>query len=240
MINVDYLGSSGFSDKTRAKKVFVSLFKNQNPGVYLHNRVIVRSFNNKIEEIVPVKDIFLRGRHNGENIAAAAATSSLAGVEVKDIANVARIFKGLPYRLEFVREIKGIKYYNDSFSTTPETAIAALKSFTQPLIIVLGGSSKDSDYSKLGKEINLSENIKGIILIGETGEEIGNSFDKFGKYKGKVYQVAKDMNEIVLSASKIAVSGDVVLLSPASASFDMFRDYKDRGERFNNAVRSLT
>lgn len=239
IINVDHPGSSGLIDKTNAKKILVSLFKEQNPGVYLKNEIIVRNVSGKVEEILPVKEVFLRGRHNIENIAAAAAAVSIAGVGVDEIAQVAREFKGLEHRLEFVQDVNGIKYYNDSFSTTPETAIAAIKSFREPLVVILGGSDKGSDYSELGKEINLATNIKGIILIGQTAEKISKTFDRLGKYKDRVFEGQKTMQEIVAKANSMSSSGDVILLSPASASFGMFKNYKDRGEQFKNIVNSI-
>ena len=135
--------------------------------------------------------------------------------------------------------MSGVKYYNDSFSTTPETAIAALKSFTEPLILILGGSDKGSNYSELGKLINEVDNIKEIILIGDTADKIEEYIDLKGKYKSKVTKELRTMSEIVSKAKETAKSGDVVLLSPASASFGLFKNYKDRGEQFSQAVRSL-
>ena len=239
VINVDYQGSSSFSDQTEAEKLFVSIHKEQDSGVYLKNEVITRTLSGKTEPILPVGEIFLRGRHNIENISAAAAASSVIGVRVEDIAKVAREFKGLPHRLEFIVEVSGVKYYNDSFSTTPETAIAALKSFTEPLILILGGSDKGSNYSELGKLINEVDNIKEIILIGDTADKIEEYIDLKGKYKSKVTKELRTMSEIVSKAKETAKSGDVVLLSPASASFGLFKNYKDRGEQFSQAVRSL-
>ena len=239
VINVDYQGSSSFSDQTEAEKLFVSIHKEQDSGVYLKNEVITRTLSGKTEPILPVGEIFLRGRHNIENISAAAAASSVIGVRVEDIAKVAREFKGLPHRLEFIVEVSGVKYYNDSFSTTPETAIAALKSFTEPLILILGGSDKGSNYSELGKLINEVDNIKEIILIGDTADKIEEHIDLKGKYKSKVTKELRTMSEIVSKAKETAKSGDVVLLSPASASFGLFKNYKDRGEQFSQAVRSL-
>jgi UDP-N-acetylmuramoylalanine--D-glutamate ligase len=236
VINVDHPGSSGFSDKTEAKKVLVSLFKEQNPGVFLKNEIVTRNINGKSEEILPTKEIHLRGRHNIENISAAVAAASVVGVGVEDIAKVVKSFKGLPHRLEFVSEVEGVKYYNDSFSTTPETAIAAIKSFTEPLILILGGSEKESDYSELGKELNKADNIKNIILIGDTAERIQDSIGKFGKYRDKFIKGSKNMQGIITNAKSVATVGDIVLLSPASASFGMFRNYKDRGEQFRSAV----
>ena len=203
------------------------------------NEIVMRNFNGKIEEILPTKDIYLRGRHNVENISAAAAAASVVGVGVGDIAKVAKSFKGLPHRLEFVREIEGVKYYNDSFSTTPETAIAAIKSFTEPLILILGGSEKESDYSDLAEEINRSNNIRKVVLIGDTAEKIEGAIGKFGKYREKFIKGTKNMTEIVLSTKSVATAGDVVLLSPASASFGIFKNYKDRGEQFRSIVNKL-
>ena len=239
VINVDYQGSSSFSDQTEAEKLFVSIHKEQDSGVYLKNEVITRTLSGKTEPILSVGEIFLRGRHNIENISAAAAASSVIGVRVEDIAKVAREFKGLPHRLEFIVEVSGVKYYNDSFSTTPETAIAALKSFTEPLILILGGSDKGSNYSELGKLINEVDNIKEIILIGDTADKIEEHIDLKGKYKSKVTKELRTMSEIVSKAKETAKSGDVVLLSPASASFGLFKNYKDRGEQFSQAIRSL-
>ena len=239
VINVDYQGSSSFSDQTEAEKLFVSIHKEQDSGVYLKNEVITRTLSGKTEPILSVGEIFLRGRHNIENISAAAAASSVIGVRVEDIAKVAREFKGLPHRLEFIVEVSGVKYYNDSFSTTPETAIAALKSFTEPLILILGGSDKGSNYSELGKLINEVDNIKEIILIGDTADKIEEYIDLKGKYKSKVTKELRTMSEIVSKAKETAKSGDVVLLSPASASFGLFKNYKDRGEQFSQAIRSL-
>lgn len=240
VINVDYLESSRFSEETIAKKVFVSVHREQDSGVYLKDEVVTRTFNGKTERILPVDEIFLRGRHNVENIAAAAAATSVIGARVEDIAKIAREFKGLPHRLEFIKEVSGIKYYNDSFSTTPETAIAALKSFTEPIILILGGSNKGSSYSELGEEINKAENVKEIVLIGDTADQMEQSIDAKGKYKSKITRELRTMDEIVRIASEKARSGDIVLLSPACASFGLFKDYKDRGNQFKSVVRSLT
>lgn len=173
----------------------------------------------------------LRGPHNKENIAAAVAVAKIIGVPYLDaVAN----FKGLEYRLEEVATIRGITFYNDSFSTTPETAVAAIKSFTEPEIVILGGSSKNSDFRELGKVISSAPNIKAVMLIGVEGPKIG----QFVKGQ-KILPGGKNMAEIVKIAYNKATSGDVVLLSPACASFDMFKNYKDRGQQFKTEVQSL-
>ena len=159
-----------------------------------------------------------------------------------------KTFKGLEHRLEFVREIDGVKFYNDSFSTTPETAIAAIRSFTEPKIIILGGSDKGSDYKELGQVIAQSENVKAVILIGVTADKIKDSiwrgFRGLEDPKGnpieasrlKIVENLGSMKEVVKKAAELGQSGDIVLLSPACASFDMFKNYKDRGQQFKDCV----
>ncbi|MEX0616541.1 MAG: UDP-N-acetylmuramoyl-L-alanine--D-glutamate ligase [Candidatus Woykebacteria bacterium] len=239
VINVDHPISEGFAKLSKANKAFVSLFKEQNPGVYLKNEVVTRSFEGKVEEILPIKEVFLRGRHNLENITTAAAVSSLAGVSVQDIASVAREFKGLPHRLEFVREVSGVKYYDDSFSTTPETAIAAIRSFSEPLVIILGGSEKGSDYTDLGSVVRSAKNIKGVILIGETADKIESEITSISGFGGKIIKGPRTTQEIITTAKSLTQPGDIVLLSPACASFGLFVNYKDRGDQFKEVVNRI-
>ncbi len=182
-------------------------------------------------------DIALRGPHNQENVAAAAAVARLVGVPDQTITKVAATFKGLEHRLEEVASVGNVFFYNDSFSTTPETAIAAIKSFSEPLILIAGGSEKGSDFTQLGKTIAKAGNVKAVILIGLMADRIAKAIPP--SFGGEVLRGGKSMAEIVNLAYNKAVSGDVILLSPACASFDMFRNYKERGEQFKTAVRSL-
>ncbi|MEK7565601.1 MAG: UDP-N-acetylmuramoyl-L-alanine--D-glutamate ligase [Patescibacteria group bacterium] len=173
----------------------------------------------------------LRGVHNKENIAAAVAVAKIIGVPYKKIV---ADFKSLEHRLEEVATVDGVTYYNDSFSTTPETAIAAIKSFSEPIILIVGGSSKNSDFSKLGRVISETPNVKVVISIGIEGPKI----EKFIRNK-KIIKGGDSMDKIINLAYNNAVSGDVVLLSPACASFGMFENYKDRGEQFKMQVKKL-
>ena len=179
-------------------------------------------------------EIYLRGEHNRENVVAAATVAKLIGIKEPLIRQVIRNFKGLEHRLEKVATIGGVTFYNDSFSTIPETAIAAVKSFSEPEILILGGSSKNSDFTKLGEVISGSSNVKAVILVGAEGPKIG----KYIKNK-KVLAGGGSMAQIVKIAYNNAASGDVVLLTPACASFDMFKNYKDRGNQFKEAVWQL-
>ncbi|RJP46790.1 MAG: UDP-N-acetylmuramoyl-L-alanine--D-glutamate ligase [Armatimonadetes bacterium] len=205
----------------------------------------VKSFNNsgfsedaKDVEIVDVEDILLPGRHNLENVCAGVVAAKLAGVEDKNIVQVLKTFKGLEHRLELVVEVEGVRYYDDSFSTTPETAIAAIEAFEEPEILIFGGSSKNSDFTHLGRVIRDSKNIKAIIGIGEEWSRMKREF-QISNAKFQIIENCKSMKEVVLAASNAASAGDVVVLSPACASFDMFRNYKDRGDQFKEEVRRI-
>ena len=134
---------------------------------------------------------------------------------------------------------KGISFYNDSFSTTPETTIAAIKSFNEPEILILGGSSKKSNFKILGKIISNTHNIKALILIGQEAKRILQEIPKSWLVSHKIYIGAKNMKEVFSQISKIAIAGDVVLFSPACASFDMFQNYIDRGLQFKKNYKTF-
>jgi UDP-N-acetylmuramoylalanine--D-glutamate ligase len=236
VINGDYEVPIQFGKKTLATKYFFSK-EHKVDGCYVDkNDNIVLNVEGEVSVVVRASEIELRGRHNLENVTAAILAAYLAGVDQHKIKNVVRNFRGLEHRLKLVREVGGVKYYNDSFSTVPETALAALDSFSEPIILIAGGSDKKSDYSELGKKI-ASSNVKAIILIGEMADNIRNAIPK--TYKGKIVLGLSKMSDFILKAADIAVSGDVVLLSPACASFGMFENYKDRGNQFKDEVKKL-
>lgn len=187
--------------------------------------------------VCSLDQIKLRGQHNLDNIAAAALASHLAGASITAIRRAATSFEGLEHRLETVRKVGGVLYVNDSFSTVPETTIAAIFSFTEPIILIAGGSEKGSDFSELGVEI-AKHNVKTLIAIGAMTTRIVTAVKNAG-FMGKIITGLSSMHEIVRSAAKDAVQGDVVLLSPACASFDMFTNYKERGKQFKHEVSLL-
>jgi len=187
--------------------------------------------------VMPVTDFGLIGPHNRENICAAVTAAWEFTQDIDAIKRAVTNFKGLEHRLEFVREIEGIKYYNDSFATTPGATIAAIKSFSKPEVLILGGSDKQSDYSDLAETVAKSSNIQKILLIGVMAEKIDKALKSFG-YE-EALKINGDMKQIVTKAAGYADKNGVVLLSPACASFDMFDNYKQRGELFKKAVRDL-
>lgn len=238
IINRDYPASNESDISTEAKVYFTSREREVEEGCFaLGNQVLLRLNGNTIP-VIDTRELLLKGDHNHENVCAASLAAYLAGVRAGVITKVLQSFKGLEHRLELVGKINGVEYYNDSFSTTPETAIAAIKSFKSPEILILGGSSKNSDFSELGKVIGESENIKAIIGIGEEWQKIKSKIPNT-KYQIPVIEGAKDMKTIIAAAAKIAEPGDVVLLSPACASFGLFKNYKDRGNQFKEEVNKL-
>lgn len=203
------------------------------PGAAVENGIIVIDG----QDIIDVTELKLLGQHNWQNACAAVTAVWQAGIQDADvIRNVLREFSGLPYRLEFIREVDGAKFYNDSFGTTPETAIVAIQAFSEPKVVILGGSDKGADYGELAS-VMASEDVRKAVLIGEQAERIQKALADVGFTD--VVAGGSTMKEIVDTARAAAEPGNVVLLSTACASFDMFKDYKDRGNQFNEAVRAL-
>ncbi len=160
----------------------------------------------------------------------------LFGISEVDITKSIEEFEPLPHRLNVVAEKNGIIYVDDSISTNEESTIAAINTFIQPKILILGGSSKGLNYQSLGQKIKSTSSVKSLILVGEETQKI---LDQVKGFNGQVLTNAKNMNEIFDQIKSVVSSGDVVLLSPAAASFGMFKDYKDRGDQFVAMVKNL-
>lgn len=204
----------------------------QKPGAVVENDKITIEGHS----ICKTSEIKLLGKHNWQNICAATTAVWQVTQNVDAIRSVLASFSGMEHRLELVRELNGVKYYDDSFGTTPETAKMAIEAFTQPKIVILGGRGKDIPFDSLA-EVVASNNVKNVIAIGETGLEIMKILANSG-YTG-VVKGEKDIESIARQARALAQPGDVILLSPACASFDMFDNYADRGEKFKAAVLKL-
>jgi UDP-N-acetylmuramoylalanine--D-glutamate ligase len=237
VINKDYPASNESDIYTNGHVYFVSRERDVDHGAYIRDGLVWFKDKEGEERIISTKDILLPGGHNLENVCAAIVAARLAGVETPNIASVLKEFKGLEHRLELVRLFNGVKYYDDSFSTTPETAIAAIEAFEEPEILILGGSSKNSDFSELGKTIREAKNIKAIIGIGEEWPKIKAQIGRLPNTH--IIEDATNMEQIVKAAKILGEVGDVVILSPACASFDMFKNYKERGNRFKEYVNAL-
>ena len=204
----------------------------QKPGAYIDNHKIM--IENNI--VCDINDVQLKGQHNLENICAAITTVWQIKQDLSSIRQVLQSFQGLTHRLELVRTIKKINFINDSFGTTPETAVVAIKTFPSHTIMILGGSSKNSNFNDLAQTIK-KFNLKKIILIGQEAKRIQQALDLVG-YQNYIFG-ENNMIDIVQQAYKLAEPGDNILLSTGCASFDMFKNYIDRGEQFKAAVLAL-
>jgi UDP-N-acetylmuramoylalanine--D-glutamate ligase len=184
-----------------------------------------------------IRDSFtLPGRANLSNLAAAIAIAKYFGIDDNLIKNSLPEFKPLPHRLELVEEINGVRWYNDSIATTPQSAIAALEAFEEAKIIIAGGYDKKLPFDKLGQKI--ATNAKAAILIGQTAPKIADAIQLFPEAGTKI-EFVESLAEAVQLAARLAVNGDVVLLSPACASYDMFDNFQHRGREFTKLVRAL-
>jgi UDP-N-acetylmuramoylalanine--D-glutamate ligase len=219
------------SDKGRALRYGVQ----DDGGAY------VKDSNFMVDEqiICSVDSLQLIGRHNVENACAAISVAKQWGLDNTSIEKGLLNFKGLPHRLEFIRNVNGVDYYNDSFSSAPAATVAAVRSFANPEILILGGIDKGGDFNELAEALKQQPNLRDIIIIGEIREKLGDILRDAGVSANINISDAKTMKEIVDHAASRAQNGDVVILSPACASFDMFRDFYDRGEQFRNVVQGL-
>lgn len=187
-------------------------------------------------EVSSKKEVKLLGEHNLQNICAALTTVFEATGGVDQAKEVLSSFSGLEHRLELVRELEGVKYYDDSFATTPEAAVVALKAFRQPKVVILGGHDKGLDISPLVDEV-IKGDVRQVIAIGETAEKITEALKKRGFTN--VTTGLGTISEIVEAARSYTQPGDIVLLSTGYASFGLFKDYKERGDLFKQAVLKL-
>jgi UDP-N-acetylmuramoylalanine--D-glutamate ligase len=191
------------------------------------------------QEVCATKDIKLPGDHNVDNACAAITAVWQFTHDTIAMAKALAEFEGLEHRLKFVRDVHGVAYYDDSFATTPTSAVAAVKAFSQPKILILGGSDKGANFTEVGKAV-VGSTMRAVILIGLMRHRLQTALEKAG-YTGALalFDEKSTMPQIVTEAASLAKPGDVVVLSPACASFDMFKNYKDRGEKFIAAVDQL-
>lgn len=247
-----------FKDEANGEVVFFSKESKLENGVMLNDDLIKCAKNGIRRQLLNIKDVKLRGRHNYENICTAiAATLSL--VDFDTAIEAVKEFKGVEHRIEFIKEINGVKWYNDSIGSSPTRTIAGLKSFEENIVLIAGGYDKHLEYEPLAKPI--LENVRVLILLGQTAAKIENAVkNECKKLNGVItleeeYQMLKfnignkekeikifnvnTLEETVKLGYKEAIKGEVVLFSPASASFDMFKNFMERGEKFKNLVNEI-
>jgi len=235
-------------DATRVRKIIptdsninlipFSRKKSLDKGIFLRRGKFIVKLNKKEEELVAKRKIFLKGEHNIENCLAATIVAKICKVPAATIAKVLADFKGVEHRIEYVSNIKGVTFYNDSKGTNPDSTLVALKALapkkTRLVILIAGGKDKGLDLSKMAKAIKKS--VKQVVLIGEIRERFRDALIRLG-YQD-IY-LEGSMEEAVARAFHVAKEGETVLLSPACSSFDMFANYEERGQVFKQAVIDL-
>ena len=216
-------------------------------GTYLQDGWLNLRDGNMLLPLISRSNILLRGDHNVSNVLAAFAIGHAAGFPPDPMIQAVKSFHGVPHRLEFVRELRGVCWYNDSIATAPERSMAAIRAFDEPIVLLLGGRDKDLPWEDLVQLIN--ERVDHVVLFGEAAEKIQKMMNSLGlrepvlsgdEAKRFTLTRADHLREAVLEAANIAESGDVVLLSPGGTSFDEFKDFAERGEYFRTWVQDLS
>ena len=225
--------------KNRAKcKVFYFSRKVElDEGAFIKNNFLVIKVGDKIHELCAIDELGIKGGHNVENALAAAMMAFLAKVSVKNISDVLKSFQGVEHRIEFVREIDGVKFYNDSKATNTDSAIKALQTFDKNIILIAGGDDKLTDLTEFLNLVN--ERVDNLILIGDAAERFKNDAIKNNYPVEKILEAGYSMQKAVELAKKISHAPQVVLLSPACASFDMYDNFEERGKDFKRIVNNL-
>lgn len=220
------------NNTTKARLVPFSLTKEQKEGIYLKDNTIVSNITNDTFTM-PINELSLEGKHNVKNAMAATAVAQLMKIRKDTIRESLSNFQGVEHRLEKVLKIQNVQYINDSKATNTNATFFALESMTAPTVWIVGGVDKGNDYDELMPLVR--EKVKAIVCLGVDNQKILNAF-------GNVIDVmieTTSMTEAVKASQKLAERGDVVLLSPACASFDLFESYEDRGKQFKAAVQNL-
>lgn len=220
-----------FGPMAKSKVVYFSAQRVLAEGVFVDNNSICIAWHGETKTLIPLQDILLRGRHNLENILGAVAMAYAAGVPGEAIHHSLMTFKGVRHRLEEVALHKEVLYINDSKGTNPDSTIKALESFNQPIVLIAGGRPKGGDYSAVAGLI--ARKVKALVLVGEAKEMLKRAVMDYSF--GNIHE-AEDFASAVYQASELACPGDVVLLSPACASWDMFPSYEHRGDLFCEIV----
>ena len=233
VLNADDPVTAGLGGRARGRVIWFSRLTTLAHGVFIYDGWIVAKLNGSTERICPVTEITLRGQHNVENVLAATACALWTGMSPSLIRRGIAAFRGVAHRIERVHDDRGVVYYNDSKGTNVDSTIKALESFSEPVILIAGGKGKGQDFGPLAEAAR--GRVRRAILIGQDRDRIRAALD----LAGIPAEDAEAMDDAVLRARDAARVGDVVLLSPACASFDMFRNFEHRGDVFKSVVRAL-
>jgi len=234
VLNVDDANVQKYCSGYRGKRLGFSLIKTVENGSWWDGQSLYLSQDKKSDKILDTAELKIPGKHNISNALAAMAATSILNVFSSDMAAGLASFRGVPHRLEEVAMIKGIRYINNSMCTNNDAGISSLRAFEGPLVVIAGGKEKGTDLSGFMAEI--SQRARAAVLIGEARERLKAELDSLDFSK---VILAGNMSDAVRLASEQAKAGDAVILAPGCASFDMFKDFEDRGEQFKQAVYNL-
>ena len=234
ILNYDDPLVRNMKDEINSNIFWFSVHNILDKGVYINKSSIVINDGREEMEVISCKDLKIPGKHNLQNILASISIGWLMELDIKDMASVLKDFKGLEHRIEYVTNIKGIGFYNDSKGTNPISSIEAIKALKESIILIAGGMDKGSNFQEFVKSFN--GRVKDLILLGETSEKIKEAAIENGFEN--IY-IVEDMESAVKKSFELGNKGDKVLLSPACASWDMYKSYEDRGLDFKKAVLNL-
>jgi UDP-N-acetylmuramoylalanine--D-glutamate ligase len=218
--------------KARCRTIPFSIRQSLPEGAFQEGGTMITVLSGKRNEIIGVDEISIKGPHNVYNAMAATLVGQLTGVGPASIRATLKNFKGVEHRQEYVREVNGVKYFNDSKATSVDAVWYALQAFDSPIVLMLGGRDKGNDYSRIADLVRA--NVRAIVAMGESAEKVEKAFSEM-----KPVRRTTSIDEAVLAAQSFAQQGDVVLLSPACASFDWFENYEQRGQVFKELVKNL-
>ncbi len=232
ILNADDPLVTKMAKESKCQVIFFSQRKELKKGVFVKGNEIISVLDNVPSFRCPLSSIKIPGQHNLENVLASITVGLLCGVDFKVLIGTISEFSGVEHRLELFGEINGVKFINDSKATNVSSTLRALESFNDSIILIAGGRDKGSPYSPLRNLVQ--EKVKALVLLGEAGSKIK---DGLGIYT-KVYMV-KNLKEAVQTSVSLSKKGDIVLLSPACSSYDMFKNYEERGREFKKLVKQL-
>ncbi len=237
----DDAGAWGLRDDVRGMLYAFSLHELEEGlnGAYLQDGLLSLHDENARLPLLPREKVLLRGDHNVLNVLAAFTIGYAAGFPLNAMREAVEVFNGVPHRLELVRELRGVRWYNDSMASAPERSMAAIRAFEEPIVLLLGGRDKDLPWEDLMRLV--SERVDHVVLFGEAAEKIQKTVERMGlRANGSRIARADHLHDAIIKAAEVAESGDVVLLSPGGTSFDEFKDFAERGERFREWVLELS
>ena len=207
-------------------------------GAYLHDGLLNLRDGNVYLPLILCEKIQLRGDHNVANVLAAFTIGHAAGFKLDDMLEAVEEFRGVPHRLELVRELRGVRWYNGSIATAPERSMADINTFNEPIVLMLGGRDKDLPWDEIAKLIH--KRVDHVVLFGEAAELIQKAISADGGTRSGDLHRANNFKEAVTIAAEVATAGDVVLFSPGGTSYDEFKDFEERGETFRKWVLELS